>query len=468
MFSNRTTAALLVLASLTMRGCTLLPEGTADERDRMTSAGEPYEIQAFEDRTLPELSTPTTWREVLRRAFLANGEIESAYFSWRAAVARIDAASSFPTPNAMLGLSYMFSSQSMTAWNRTTLSAGFDSTENLELPSKVRQMGRVALGEAKVAGERFRAAKFDVQKRVLFAWAEYEARARIIAASRRDLALVGILQQANAARASTSSAQESLVSSRVEQDRLENEVADLESQQAMTRAALNAMLGRGPEEPLLPPVDQEAPRSVPEQDLDLILAAALMFPEVAAVREELATRRDALELARMKWLPNFTPSIGITGTLSQVIGAGIMLPTNIPRIRAWIQAAEAEVRGSEALLRQTSFDRVGEYMGLVYTLRRAQAREAWLSGPLRDGVSRLVAARRTAYEFGTGSLPDVIEGERMLVEIDIALAKTREEMEKTIVDIECCLGQDIETVPSSPAHVSKDPAEHQRQEQNHG
>jgi outer membrane protein TolC len=440
----------IALSIFLLSGCTLTPDGAKDEQEQVQQAGVPYE-HAFEDRTLPELTATPTWREVLRRALLANGEIEQAYFTWKAAMARVDAASSYPNPNAMLGLSYMFSSESMKAWDRTTLTAGFDSMENLELPVKVRRAGMVALGEAKTAGERFRVVKFDVQKRVLFAWAEYESRARIISAMQRERELVRLVQRTSAARAATFAGQEALLTTQIETQRLENQIADMESEQAMARAVLNGYLSRGLEEPLVPSAVPEPPRNFPVQDAALVLASASIFPEVAAASAELATRRDVLELAKLRWFPDVTPSIGITGSVSRMIGAAISLPTNIPRIRAGIRAAEDEVRGSEAFLRQKSFDRVGEYIGLVVTFRRAQAREAWLSGTLRQSVRHFSDSRRRAYKLGAGSLIEVIEAERMLIDIDIALARTREEIEKTIVDIECCLGQDIETIPVSPA-----------------
>lgn len=442
--------AVTALSLVLLAGCTLTPEGTKEERDHVRDAGAAFE-PALADRVLPEIPESPTWRDVLRRALVANGEVERAYFEWKAAMERVDAASSYPFPNAMLGVSYMFSGASMTSWDRTTLTAGLGGTENLELPVKVRQAGKVALGEARAAGERFRVVKFDVQKRVLFAWADYEGRAKIIGARERELTLVRLLRDTAAARAQTYSGQEGLIASQVEEQRLANEIADMKSEQAMARAVLNSMLARGPEEPLVPPAAQEAPRSVPEQDAALMQAAATVFPEVAAVSADLATRRDVLEMARLRWIPDISPTIGVTGSLSQMIGAAIMLPTNVPRIRAGIRAAEADVRGSEALLRQKTFDRVGEYVGLVVTLRRAQEREAWLGGTLRESLAHLVDTRRRNYELGGGTLMDVIEAERLLIDTDVALARTREEIEKAIVDIECCLGRDIETIPDTHA-----------------
>ena len=60
------------------------------------------------------------------------------------AVSRIQQAGAYPNSSVSLGFEYMFSGDSMKAWDRTTLSAGFDSSESLLLPNKVYQSGKIA------------------------------------------------------------------------------------------------------------------------------------------------------------------------------------------------------------------------------------------------------------------------------------------------------------------------------------
>src|SRR5690242_5799301 len=97
-----------VLTGAMLGGCTLAPTGTREERARMDESGAAYS-KPFPERALPELPASPTWRDVLRRAFLANGELESAYFDWKAAVERVDVASAWPNSRLMVGYSYTFS-----------------------------------------------------------------------------------------------------------------------------------------------------------------------------------------------------------------------------------------------------------------------------------------------------------------------------------------------------------------------
>src|SRR5688572_18701272 len=87
-------AALTMIACL-LSGCVLAPRAAKDERAAMRTAGKPY-ATTFEKRDLPELPPAPSWRDVLQRALLANGELEAAYYDWAAAVYRIDQAGSYP------------------------------------------------------------------------------------------------------------------------------------------------------------------------------------------------------------------------------------------------------------------------------------------------------------------------------------------------------------------------------------
>ena len=160
------TMTLTIVGSVALTGCALTPDGTKQEQAKLEEAGRPYE-PPFGQRVLPELTASPTWREVLSRAFLANGDLEAAYFEWKAAVQRVEMASAYPNSNVQVGYSYMFSSEKMKTFDRQTFSFGFDPSMNLSFPTKVQQKGKVALDEARAAGERFRTAKFDLQRRVL-------------------------------------------------------------------------------------------------------------------------------------------------------------------------------------------------------------------------------------------------------------------------------------------------------------
>ena len=106
-------------------GCVLAPHGTGIEHAKLNSASPSFEPR-IETRQLPELPAVVGWQDALSRAFLANGELESSYFEWKAAFARIDQAATWPNSNVALSFGYLFSAGNMKTWDRTTIGAGFD------------------------------------------------------------------------------------------------------------------------------------------------------------------------------------------------------------------------------------------------------------------------------------------------------------------------------------------------------
>ncbi len=439
-FAHAAGAALVIAA---LGGCALEPPGAEAERSRLANAGTAYET-SIEARTLPELPESPTWRDALHRALLANGELEAAYFEWQAAVQRVEMASAYPNSNVQLGYSYMFSSERMKSFDRQTFSAGFDPSMSLELPSKVRQRGRLALDEARAAGEKFRAMKFDVQRRVLSSWAELErlARAREIQRERLALARLGMDLVRAAARAG--GVQRDLVRAEEGLRTLENALLTLDAEHSATRAMLNAMLARDPHAPLSPAPDR--PRAFAASDDQVLLAAAERNPELGALAQQVRGRADALELARLRWLPDVSASIMATGSVSQALDAMVMLPTAVREIRGGIREAEAMLRAGEAMLRQARSDRAATVVGTLVALRNDERQGAFFEGTLLPLGERAAALARRAYASGAGSYADVIEAEGMSLDVRSMIAEARASREKRLAELEALMGTDIETV----------------------
>jgi hypothetical protein len=437
--------AVLLAAILLVPGCVLTPKGAKEERARADKAGERYETK-FEERKLPEIPDEPSWKDILARAFQADGELEAAYFRWKAALERIDAEGTWPNSDVNIGFETMFSGGSMKAWDRTTFSIGFDAMENLSFPTKTAQAAKVALAEARAAGENFRAVKFEVQRRVLFAWADYVQHAREIDTKRDEILLRRMMVEAGGISASAGGGQQMLVQADVMLRMAEIELDDLLAEHAAMRAMLNAWMQRDARSNLGVPRTVEPPRRIPADDAEMILLAAEEFPEVAKFAMEVEGRREILELARMRWIPDISPTASFTGSVAQALGAMITLPTTVTEIRARIREAEAELHAAESLLRQRKAERIGEYIGLLIALRRANDRAATLREIIEPAVQRLVESRQRAYEVGSVELKDILEAKTLLLNIRVLIARAEAIVEKSVVDIECCLGIDIETL----------------------
>lgn len=429
-------------AAITLSGCVLAPSGTEQEKDRLASAGRQYE----RTEPVPELPSQPTWRDVLQHAFLANGELEAAYFEWAMAVSRIQQVGAYPNSPLSIGFEYMFSSEQMKSWDRTTISVGPDAMENLAFPTKVMQSAKVALRDAQAAGERFAAAKFSLQRRVLNAWIDYSLEAERIRIQRENTSLLKLLNETAVGRVQAGGSQQDMLRTDIELRRAENELLTMEAQLPQMRAMLNAMIGRAPDLPLPAPSSLPPLREIPSDDAALLAIGVTSNPELTALAVETAGRQDALERARMEYIPDFNPFAAFTGSTEQLVGVMISLPTVIPRIQGMIKEARADLRRVQAMTRQTQLDRTAEYVAVLYTLRNAERQAKLFEDSILPSARRVLESARQSYSAGTGLYLDLIESQRTLLEVQLAVVEAKAVREKALADLEALAGVDVETL----------------------
>ena len=444
-------STVLVICSLALAGlsgCALMPSGTKEEQALMEQAGKSYEVP-FEQRALPELPASPSWQEVLQRAFLANGDLEASYFEWKAAVQRIEMASAYPNSNLQFGYSYMFSSERMKSFDRQTFAFGFDPSMNLSFPTKVQQKGQVALDEARTTAERFRTAKFDLQRRVLSSWADLQMLEQKRRIQQEQLALSHLTIDATRARAQAGGVQRDLLRAEASLRALENNVQNTDAELTAMRAMLNGMLARDPNAPLAAAAADV--REIAATDDQILAVAVERNPEIAALAHQVQGRTDALELARMQWIPDINPSFMFTGSASQAVGATIMLPTTIAEIKGGIREAEAMLRSGDAMLRQTRSDRAATLVATLVALRNNERQAALFESTLLPLAERVLTNMRQSYASGAAMYLDLIEAQNMVLDTRLMIVEARASREKRLAELESLMGTDIETVVPSPA-----------------
>jgi cobalt-zinc-cadmium efflux system outer membrane protein len=439
----RTIGSVVAAVSLSLCGCVLRPKGAADEHNRLAAAAGSFEAPVA-SRQLPDLPVTVEWRDALSRAFLANGELESAYFEWKAALARIDQAATWPNSNVALTFSYMFSSENVKAWDRTTLGVGFDPAMNLTLPVKARRAGQAALDAARETGEKFRAVKFDLQRKVLSAYLELSLTEELIRIERNNQTLLDLVKDSARDRAQAGGPLQDFSKAMIEAQMAGNELAALQAKANSMRGMLNGMLGREATASLILPAHLPTPRVVLSDDAHLISVGVAQNPELAALAHQVAGRADAIELARLQYLPDFAPSASLTGSVSQSLGTMVMLPTRLPAIRAAIAEGQAMARASEAMLRQTRQDRAASFVANLYAMRNAERQVQWYRERVVPATQQLVNSSRSAYAAGMIGFADLIDSERMLLTVQRMLAESQIEREQRLADLEMLAGVDTE------------------------
>ena len=426
-------------------GCVLSPRGTGEHRAALEGAGRAYEV-AIQNRQLPPIPDDPSWRQVLQRAFVANGELEAAYFEWRGAVARIDPAAAYPNTNLAVGFQYMFSDERMKSWDRTTITGQGDPMRNLALPMKARQAGRVALDEAMASGKRFEGAKFDLQKKVLTAYLDFALMGEKIRIQRQNVELLGLMKQVAAKRVETGAAQQDLLKADVALGMAENDLRNMEAEVAKMRAMLNALMGRAWEAALEVPGELPAARQVAANDAELMALGVQNNPELGALARQVQGRKDALELARMEYFPDISPMAGLTGNVSSMVGAMVSVPINLKAIGGMVEEARAMLRSTEAMTRQTRLERGADFVGALYAMRNAERQIALLQGEILPAAQRVLENSRQAYGAGSVGFGELIDSQRMLLEVRLMIGEAGTEREKRLAELEALMGVDVETL----------------------
>lgn len=451
LFRSTIAASLPLLLS----GCVLAPREAKNERALMERAGQGYQ-SAFEKRELPELPEEPEAADVLRRAFLANGELEAAYFQWAAAVHRIPQAGGYPNTPLAIGLEQMF--ESGTSFNNASVSIGPDAMENLEFPLKVYQRAKVALDDARAAGRRFTAAKLDLRRKVLNAWYNYALLAERRRIQAGNLALFGLITETAVARVQAGAQQQDLLRAEVEQRKAEDALKSFDASQPQMRATLNAMMARQPDAPLKPPDRLSASRPLLADDATLLALAAKHNPELDALAHRVRGREDALELARLQYIPDFNPFLGLTGTVSQAVGIGISIPTFLPEVEGIVKEAKANLQETRAMYRQTSLDRTTQVVAALYAVRNSERQAELFEQRIVPMSERIVENVRGAYSAGTGSFIDLVDAQRVLLEVRLVAAEARAARETSLADLEALIGVELENVAPPSTQPSTAPA----------
>lgn len=446
--AKRHRGIVLALLVATASGCALAPTGLRAERAALAEAR--AELGRGPDPAgLPAPASGDDWRTLLRRALVANGDVRAAWFEWKAAVERVRGASGWPNTNLGLGYSYLFSDQNVKTFDRMTFNAGVDTMENLQWPGKAMAAGRAALAEARVAGERFRAEKFRVQREVLDAWLDLALAAETARLAREGSALAAVGADVADATLEAGGEQGPALAARIASARREDAEAVAGATLDAARARLAALVAIGDSSSIPSPTRLPRPRVLPPDDV--LVAAAGDGPAVRGLAAERRARGEDVDLAGMQWIPDVNPAVSVTGGAAQMVGAMIMLPTTIAEIRSGIAVARAMRGAATSRHVQSRRTERAEVEAAIVLARNAERARRLLEERILPAAETTAAVAASAYTTGRGDLARLIEAESLVVETRIEIAAAAVEREKRVAAIEEVLGADLETFEGATA-----------------
>jgi outer membrane protein, heavy metal efflux system len=410
-------------------GCVFSPPGEDEERERAASAwpGEPER----------PLDAGASLEEILRHAYLSNAGLKERWWSWKAALEQIPQDASQP---AALAITYegMFENGS-TSWAQSTFGVGNDPMANFVWPGKLKTAGRAALEKARAAGYRFEAARLDLRARVVAAWFDYAVLAEAIRVREADAAILETMVDAAESRLRTGTApQQDAIKARTQRDLARNRLETDRAKLPGRRAALNALLNRESLADLARPASFPPPRALDATDAEILERLSERNPELLALAREARSRRETVTLRRQEYIPDFGLAFsGDAGGLARSLMAMLTAPvTRYPAIEASIAQAKAELEMTRAVRRQTGHDLQARAVLLLYDCRNARRQAALYESSILPQAEMAVESARAAYVAGRVPAVELLDSQRMRLEIRLMLAEFRAEREKLVAELE--------------------------------
>jgi outer membrane protein TolC len=431
----------VILPLVAIAGCTIHPDGEKHERDLATAEGKPY-VHSGEIQALPANPTPD---DLVRYADLASPDLEQKYWEWKSAIEQIPQDGTQATNLVLYGNVPV--TRGSTAFNRTVVTVANDPMADIQWPSKPTTAAQRALEEARAAGLRFQQAKFNLRQKVLGAYYDYALGAELVRLEQLNAALLTTTADVSEAGiASGKSSQSSALGTRNDAEMSSNQVIELQSHLPGLRAALNAALGRDPAVAFPSPPTLPSIRDVGPNADDLLRQIAHTSPELAALDAEARGKERGIKLAKLQYLPDFSLSASTDlGGIAQNLTGMVTVPLmRYQAINAAIAQAEANLRASEAMRRQTELDLKSRVIADVTAVDDLRRQTTLLEKTIIPRAEMLVTIDRSSYENGRVSMTDLLQSERSVVEIQRLDANLRVTAAQRLLDIESAIGQTLE------------------------
>ena len=438
---------VMVIAGLW--GCTVHPQGEREERDTAAQAGKAFEKQ-IENRQVTPLPENPSPDQLVEYALLNNAELEQRYWEWRSALEQIPQdGTQTTTLNVTAGTSV---TNGHASWGSSTVSLSNDPMTDVKWPGKLDAAARQDLEIAKAAGQRFVMAKYELRNKVLSAYYDYALNAELIRLEQSNQQLLQTMVSVTDARnTSGSSGQQDVLEARNELEMSGNEIANMQSQLPSQRAAINALLSRAFDASLSAPADLPSSQPIAHTDRELAELVVKQNPKLLALADEIRAREQAIRLAKLQYVPDFNFSAGtdLMGITQSVLGQATIPIFRYEAIDAAIAQAQANLRVSEAMRRQTGNDLASQVTADIAMIRDADRQLELFQQTILPRAKLIVNVSRSAYETGQASLLDLLNNQRSLIGIERVVANLRISRERNLVDLETIAASDLSSRSAS-------------------
>jgi cobalt-zinc-cadmium efflux system outer membrane protein len=398
------------------------------------------------------LETSSSLELVMRCAAEHNPAIRSAQHAWEAARQRITQQRSYANPL----VTYDADTGNMTETRSGPQGNAVGFSQAISFPGKLTLRGNVADQEARATYERLQAVIQEVSRQTRARFADYYLAMRSLAINADTTELARQFAAiAEAKYRVGTAAQQDVILAQEQLSRLATERVGFEGDQETALGGLNALLDRPPRAPIGAPSDLQAQELAITLD-DLVTSAHDTRPELKAQNHFVAASRDALRLAKMGYLPDFSvgaqyveigggtnPSFPKDGHDVWMAKLGFSVPIWIDRVHAEVNEKRALVLQEESRRRDLT-NQVYDQVQRAYERVRVAARtEKIYRATLVPQTQERIAAARAGYQTGVVDFLTLIDSLKSLEDVRLERDRAVRSYQQALADLERAVGKPI-------------------------
>jgi cobalt-zinc-cadmium efflux system outer membrane protein len=443
--------AFLILGIMVISaGCTTIKEGQglSEWKD---------EVRIFSGNIndvvdLPDLVEDSTVDDYVLYALLNNPGLRASFERWKAALEKVDPASSLPDPRFTYS-NYIREVETRVGAQKQTLGL----TQTFPWFGKLDLKGEIALQAANAERQRYEASKLDLIYLIKITYYEYCYIAQAINITKENLNLVTHFESvARAKYKGGTGLQSAVIKTQVELGKLEDNLLSLQDLIQPITAKLNMALNRPAHMPL------PAPKSIPEEKYDLIHEELLAIlrtenPSLKTLDFMVAKEDLAVKLTEKDFFPDITLGVNFIDTNSRLDmdppdnGKDPVIANLSINLPIWHNKYDAESREAQARYRAALSERtekenslIADFEMAIFKLRDAGRKIDLYRDTLLPMAEQNVQIDQQAFTSDIASFLDLIDSQRVLLGFQLEYKRALTDYAQRLAEIEKLTGGNFE------------------------
>jgi cobalt-zinc-cadmium efflux system outer membrane protein len=390
---------------------------------------------------------------LIHEALDRNPGVRQYFARYQASLERLPQVGSLPDP--MLGLTQYLSDPQTRVGPQTTMV-----TFSQQFPwfGKLSDKEKIAAKEAAVTREQYEAQRDEVVRQVKLAYYDLAYLDQAIAITEQDLSVLQRYETLAQARyAQGIGLQQAALKLQAEITRDRNRLEELQSRRVDAEASLNYLVDR----PAETPVARIAPVSRPSPEVstgELYQLGRDRRPEIQAAFLQIERDEERIQLARRNYWPDFTVGAGFVNVLQRSDMAGVLNPPdqngrnvfgitvgmNIPIRRRKYDAAVTEATEDKIASRENYRNVVNRMEASIraigFKIQAISEQIALFEHTLMPQAEQSLQSTEAAYSTGSLGVLDLLDSERVLLDVRLGLAQLNSDYMKSLAEMERAVG----------------------------